>query len=84
MPHYPRSAALENEMKIAKMLSEHGNDFSAMMECEHCGHTAKLTSGYHDNHYHARVIPAMRCKECGKNRAGELEHTDAGVSPCAA
>ena len=66
-------------MKIAKILSEYGNDFSAMMECEHCGHTAKLTSGYH-----ARVIPAMRCKECGKNRAGELEHTDAGVSPCAA
>jgi len=71
-------------MKIAKMLSEHGNDFSAEMECEHCGHAAKLTSGYHDNHYHARVIPAMRCKECGKNRAGELEHTDVGVSPCAA
>jgi galactose-1-phosphate uridylyltransferase len=71
-------------MKIAEILSEYGYNFSARMECEHCGHTAKITSGYHDNHYHARVIPAMRCRKCGKNRAGELEHTDAGVTPCAA
>lgn len=67
-------------MKIATMLSEHGNDFSALMKCEHCGHTRTLTSGYHDNHYHRRVIPAMRCASCGKNRVGELEHTDAAVS----
>jgi uncharacterized Zn finger protein len=69
-------------MKIAKILSEYRNDFSAMMECEHCGHTEKLKSGYHDNHYHTRVIPAMHCNECGKNRTGELEPADAGVSPC--
>ena len=71
-------------MKIAKILSEHGNDFSAMMECEHCGHTAKITNGYHDDFYHARVVPAMSCKACGKNSAGEAEHHDAGVSPCSA
>lgn len=69
-------------MKIVKILSRYGNDFSAEMECEHCGRTAKLTSGYNDVYYHTRVIPAMRCKGCGKNRAGELAHTDAGVSPC--
>jgi C4-type Zn-finger protein len=69
-------------MKVVKILSRHGNDFSAEMECEHCGHTAKLTSGYHDSYYHNRVIPAMRCKECGKDRSGRLEHTDPGVSPC--
>lgn len=71
-------------MKIAKILSEHGNDFSAEMKCEHCGHNGKLTSGYHDNYYHTRVIPAMHCTACGKNRAGDMEHTDADVSPCAA
>jgi C4-type Zn-finger protein len=71
-------------MKIREILSQHHNDFTAMMECEHCVHTGKLTTGYHDANYHERVIPAMRCKECGKNRAGELEHTDAGVSPCSA
>lgn len=71
-------------MKITEIMSEHGNDFSAMLECEHCSHTAKLSSGYHDNHYHTRVLPAMSCAACGKNRAGELEHIDTGVSPCAA
>lgn len=71
-------------MKIKTILGEYRNDFSAVMECEHCGHTAKLTDGYYDNHYHARVIPAMSCKECGKNRAGDFAHTDAGVSPCEA
>lgn len=71
-------------MRISKILDEYGNDFSAEMECEHCGYTAKLTTGYHDNFYHTRVIPAMCCGSCGKNRAGELEHTDAEVSTCAA
>lgn len=74
----------EIKMKIAKILDEYGNDFTAEMVCEHCGHTAKLMTGYHDNFYHRMVIPAMSCKACGKNRAGELEHTDAEVSPCAA
>lgn len=68
-------------MKIKKMLAQHNYDYTAEMECEHCGHTAIDKYGYNDANYHARVIPAMRCKECGKNRAGELEHTDAGVSP---
>jgi len=62
-------------MKITAILTQQGSDFTATMECEHCGHTAELTSGYHDGFYHARVIPAMRCTSCGKNRAGELKHT---------
>lgn len=57
-------------MKIQTITSEHGNDFSAVMECEHCGSTQRITSGYHDNFYHTRVIPAMTCKSCGKNRDG--------------
>lgn len=71
-------------MKLVKILSEYGRDFVGEMECEHCGHKAKVTNGYHDGHYHGRVIPAMRCKACGKDRAGNLEHTDTGVTPCAA
>lgn len=46
------------------------NDFSAIMECEHCSHEQKLSSGYDDDYYHSRVIPAMTCCSCGKNRAG--------------
>jgi hypothetical protein len=68
-------------MKIKQILSSHRNDFTALMECEHCGHTGKLGSGYNDDHYHQRVIPAMQCAECGKNRTGEVGHTDDDVSP---
>lgn len=71
-------------MKITEYLSHHSNDFTATVECEHCGHTAKLTTGYDDAHYHNNVMPAMRCKACGKDRAGELLHTDTTVSPCKA
>ena len=59
-------------MKIQKYLDSMGNDFSAIMECEHCGKTHKLTTGYDDGYYHRKVIPAMTCKSCGKNRAGEI------------
>lgn len=70
-------------MKIKKVTFEMGNDFSAIMECEHCGHEAENRSGYNDGFYHSRVIPAMRCSSCGKDRAGSVQHTDAAVSPCA-
>ncbi len=69
-------------MKILEITWEHGNDFRADIVCEHCGHIGKLTSGYRDGHYFANVIPAMHCKECGKNRAGETEHADPKVPPC--
>lgn len=58
-------------MKIKTIVSEMGNDFVAIMECEHCEGTQNLTSGYHDGYYHSKVIPAMTCKACGLNRAGE-------------
>ena len=57
-------------MKIKLVTFELGNDFSADMECEHCGGLQKLTSGYNDSFYHTKVIPAMTCEACGKNRAG--------------
>lgn len=59
-------------MKIKTITFELGNDFNAIMECEHCGSTQENKSGYHDNYYHTRVIPAMHCNGCGKNRAGEI------------
>lgn len=62
-------------MKITKILTQHRNDFTALIDCEHCGTEEKLTTGYHDEYYHTKVIPAMHCKnpECGKNRAGEVK-----------
>lgn len=57
-------------MKIKTILTEHRNDFTAIMQCEHCASEEPNKAGYHDNHYHTRVIPAMHCKSCGLNRAG--------------
>lgn len=60
-------------MKIQRITSRYNNDFCAVLECEHCGWRGDLLTGYNDHYYHANVIPAMRCEQCGKNRAGEQE-----------
>lgn len=52
-------------MKIKKILSQHRRDFTAVYECEHCGHTRE-GNGYDDTYYHSYVIPRMKCSECGK------------------
>ena len=71
-------------MKIAKFLSQHRNDYTAMMVCEHCEATEKDSYGYNDHNYHANVIPAMHCRSCGKNRAGDLRAIAAATSGAAA
>ena len=58
-------------MKIKNFTFEMGNDFKAILTCEHCGAEQKLETGYHDSHYHNRVLPSIACESCGKNRAGE-------------
>lgn len=58
-------------MKIKTILTEHRADFTAIMQCEHCGSEEKNNTGYHDHFYHTRVIPAMHCRACGLNREGE-------------
>ena len=53
-------------MKIKTILSQSRRDFTATLECEHCGAEAKLSNGYDDTNYHQNVIPAMECSTCGK------------------
>ena len=55
-----------------KILSQHRNGYTAEMVCEHCDAKHIDKYGYADNNYFDRVIPAMHCPSCGKNRAGEL------------
>lgn len=62
-------------MKIKRVISQIRNDFSAEMVCEHCGHNQYIKSGYDDHFYHHKVIPAMTCNSCGKNRAGDVPAT---------
>lgn len=58
-------------MKIKQILWHHRNDYTAEMECEHCGHVQKDGHGYSDANYYERVIPAMLCQHCGKRSDGE-------------
>lgn len=52
-------------MIISKMLTQHRNDFTAMLTCEYCKHETKLNTGYNDSYYHSKVVPAMVCPSCG-------------------
>ena len=58
-------------MKIQKATDSYRNDFTAILECEHCCSVQKLSSGYNDVRYHTKVLPAITCVKCGKNRAGD-------------
>lgn len=58
-------------MKIKRITDQHRRDFSAIMECEHCGHEVENPYGYDDANYHNNVIPAMKCAECGKSAADD-------------
>lgn len=53
-------------MRIQKITQSHRRDFTAIYECQLCGHTQK-GSGYDDAYFHENVIPAMTCGECGKS-----------------
>jgi ribosomal protein L37AE/L43A len=57
-------------MKIKEITSQSRRDFSAIYECEHCGHTKK-GSGYDDTNFHVNVIPKMKCEECGNTAVEE-------------
>lgn len=52
-------------MNIKKIISQHRRDFTAILECEHCGFT-ETRRGYDDTNFHQNVIPAIPCKQCGK------------------
>ena len=53
-------------MKIKTITSQNRRDFYAIYQCEHCEHEEK-GSGYDDSYFHSSVIPAMKCKACGKS-----------------
>lgn len=57
-------------MKIKEIIDQSRRDFTAIYECEHCGHTEK-GDGYDDAHFHKNVIPKMECKQCGKTAPAE-------------
>ena len=62
-------------MFIKEITFERRNDFSAVLECEHCEATQLLKTGYNDDNYHDNVLPSIKCKTCNKDREGK-QHVD--------
>ena len=60
-------------MRIKEITSQHRRDFTAIMECEHCGHNEVDNSGYDDAFYHQNVIPNMKCDKCGKKASDDYK-----------
>lgn len=56
-------------MKIKKIISQNRRDFTAIYECEHCGHNEE-GSGYDDTYFHKEVIPSMICSKCKEKAEG--------------
>jgi len=59
-------------MRIKKITSQSRRDFSAIYECEHCGHEFE-SSGYDDSYFHRNVIPKMHCPKCGKTAGPDYQ-----------
>lgn len=51
-------------MKIKEITEQNRRDFTAIYECENCGHTQK-GNGYDDRNFHDNVVPMMVCPACG-------------------
>lgn len=52
-------------MHIKKIKDQYRRDFTAIYECEHCGHISE-GRGYDDTYFHTKVVPGMKCAACGK------------------
>jgi len=53
-------------MHIKEIIRQHRRDFTAIYQCEHCGHETQ-GGGYDDARYHNQIIPKMRCSKCDKH-----------------
>jgi hypothetical protein len=63
-------------VKIKTVTSQFRNDFTAILECEHCNATQTLDTGYDDAYYHMAVLPSIHCDACKKDRKGLLPITE--------
>lgn len=52
-------------MYIKKITEQIRRDFTAVYECEHCGHT-ETAKGYDDDNFQLNVVPTFVCPKCGE------------------
>lgn len=58
-------------MHIKKITERHRRDFYCIYECEHCNFEIE-GNGYDDRNFHVKVIPSMKCNECGKHSDSDI------------
>lgn len=68
-------------MQIHDLSGSIGRDLYGKIKCQHCGAVEKLSGGYDDHYWHNSVLPAMHCKSCGKNSAGEMAENHTPDTP---
>ena len=68
-------------MKIKRIIEQHCRDFSAIMECQFCGHEEEFDCGYDDRYFHDHVIPEMKCRKCNKSTNSEGATVDSQKDP---
>jgi hypothetical protein len=55
-------------MKLVEKLTRYANDFTGILECEHCGSFQHMSGGYSDARFYNQVIPAIKCVACDKRQ----------------
>ena len=54
-------------MKVLRRYNQHRRDLDIDVECENCGQKETITTAYDDRNYWDNVVPAMKCRNCGKS-----------------
>ena len=62
-------------MKVIKRYNQHRRDLHIDMECENCKAVETDKNAYDDTNFWVNVVPAIKCKECGKSS------NDLGIKP---
>ena len=66
-------------MRVTDVTNREGQHFTAVYQCEHCGHRVEAY-GIDTEKFLGMVVPAMVCPECGLT--GETAQPRTGVGLC--
>ena len=68
-------------MKITRVIHPYIVNFTAVLECETCGHTGEVTSEWGDKFFRESCVPAITCMICGCDASGQVPDNAPNVIP---
>jgi hypothetical protein len=68
-------------MRIHQVTNPYIKGFTAILECETCGHTGEVTSEWGDKFFRDSCIPQMTCVICGCDASGNVPDRAPDVRP---